>query len=86
MRDVISTICAVLCFFLLAGIGFGALDRVNKSQAAWDKVAKGATEPDHTLLLLAETPDGTRVYRVDGPKAVVPVVFVVSKQGSVAVR
>jgi hypothetical protein len=43
-------------------------------------------EPDHELLLLAETPEGARVYRVYGPKAVVPFVFVVSKTGSVAVR
>lgn len=43
-------------------------------------------EPDHQLILLAQTPEGARVYRLDGPKTVVPIVFVVTKQGNTAIR
>lgn len=42
--------------------------------------------PNHTLTLLAATPEGAKVYRVDGPKVVVPLVMVVGRDGGVAVR
>ncbi len=85
MRDTAAYICAVLIFVILLCMFVASVDRVIKAS---EKMASPpvATEPDHTTILLGETPEGARVYRTEGPKAVVPVVFVVSKQGSVAIR
>jgi hypothetical protein len=62
----------------------------------WDEmppaVAAPATEfrqevaPSHTLLLLATTEEGVRVYTLQGPHAVVPVVLAVSPLGQVTLR
>jgi hypothetical protein len=43
-------------------------------------------EPGHTRRLLAETPEGVRVYRIDGPGVVVPLVLCVSPGGHTSVR
>ena len=43
-------------------------------------------EPRGNVEVLAVTESGTTVYRVDGPRAIVPVVWVESKEGHVSIR
>lgn len=44
-------------------------------------------EPGHDVLCLGETPEGARIYRVSGPKAIVPATVVVGPgANSVAIR
>lgn len=42
--------------------------------------------PSGTAKLVAVTPDGTKVYRVEGPEMIVPAVLAVSPNGQVAFR
>lgn len=42
--------------------------------------------PSGTCKLVAVTPDGTKVYRIEGPEMVVPAVLAVSPGGQVAFR
>jgi hypothetical protein len=70
----------------IAGIGPGFWAGYFAYKAQQQQQPPMTVEPSHDLLLLSETPEGTRVYRVNGPKSVVPITVVVSKTGSVAVR
>lgn len=42
--------------------------------------------PGSTTLLVAVTPEGTRLYRVDAAQMVVPALIAVSSSGQIAIR
>lgn len=43
-------------------------------------------QPVAVVKLMAVLPDGTRVYRVEGPEMIVPSVVAVTPQGQVSIR
>lgn len=50
-------------------------------------VAVEAEQPPGSIVkLVATTPDGTRVYRIEGPDMIIPAVLAVSPNGQVAFR
>ena len=75
-------------YLLFAGIVVGAclvLDGVYKrtSEAA---IPVAVPSPSGVCKLVAVTPDGTKVYRIEGPEMIVPAVLAVSPDGQVAFR
>jgi hypothetical protein len=82
VRRLRNVLVAVLAF--AGGVAVShALARLDvRPQAAPPPV----TDPANELTLVAATPDGAHVYRLVGPKLVVPVVVVVGPTGQVAIR
>lgn len=86
MRQFIGTCCtnfAACVIGLLAAVGLIVLmgGSVTKSGPAMR-----TPEPAGDWQLLAETPSGVRVWRIDHEKCLVPLCVVESANGSVAIR
>jgi hypothetical protein len=82
----LGLVCFVL--FLAAREFVRGVDRwdAGPPPAARAPEFRQEVEPSHSLILLATTEDGVKVYKLQGPQAVVPVVLAVSPSGQVTLR
>jgi hypothetical protein len=82
MRQFIGNACTNLAAGIVGLLGaFGLFVLVHGERPGTRKA-----QPAGEWHLLAETPSGARVWRVNHEKCIVPVVIVESANGSVAIR